>query len=182
MASKWRAIAVGGVVVAALMQAEHESPGATGRGVAELRGAVTPAVSEAVGAAGDAAIIARDELDRQGINPGACAITHHRIERAARQQEQQQHQGPVKPGIFAVVHRFIKRQTGGQRDPDRNRHRQHLDGPGRHRRRRRLLERRQLRPRQRGGRDQRRPADRAAQQAQPRQAAVDQPRGHGVGP
>ena len=31
MASKWRAIAVGGVVVAALMQAEHESPGATGR-------------------------------------------------------------------------------------------------------------------------------------------------------
>jgi hypothetical protein len=71
MASKWRAIAVGGVVVAALMQAEHESPGATGRGVAELRGAVTPAVSEAVGAAGDAAIIARDELDRQGINPGA---------------------------------------------------------------------------------------------------------------
>jgi hypothetical protein len=32
---------------------------------------VTPAVSEAVGAAGDAAIIARDELDRQGINPGA---------------------------------------------------------------------------------------------------------------
>ena len=70
MASKWRAIAVGGVVVAALMQAEHESPGATGRGVAELRGAVTPAVSEAVGAAGDAAIIARDEMDRQGINPG----------------------------------------------------------------------------------------------------------------
>ncbi len=71
MASKWRAIAVGGVVVAALMQAEHESPGATGRGVAELRGAVTPAVSEAVGAAGDAVIIGRDELDRQGINPGA---------------------------------------------------------------------------------------------------------------
>ena len=72
MASKWRAIAVGGVVVAALMQAEHESPGATGRGVAELRGAVTPAVSEAVGAAGDAVIIGRDELDRQGINPGAA--------------------------------------------------------------------------------------------------------------
>lgn len=71
MASKWRAIAVGGVVVAALMQAEHESPGATGRGVAELRGAVTPAVSEAVGAAGDAAIIARDEMNRQGIDPGA---------------------------------------------------------------------------------------------------------------
>ena len=37
MASKWRAVAVGGVVVAALMQAEHEAPGATGRGAAELR-------------------------------------------------------------------------------------------------------------------------------------------------
>lgn len=71
MASKWRAIAVGGVVVAALMQAEHESPGATGRGAAELRNAVTPAMSEVVGAAGDAVIITRDEIDRQGINPGA---------------------------------------------------------------------------------------------------------------
>lgn len=71
MASKWRAVAVGGVVVAALMQAEHEAPGATGRGAAELRNAVTPAASEVVGAAGDAVIIARDEIDRQGINPGA---------------------------------------------------------------------------------------------------------------
>lgn len=71
MASKWRAVAVGGVVVAALMQAEHEAPGSTGRGAAELRNAVTPAVSEVVGAAGDAVIITRDEIDRQGINPGA---------------------------------------------------------------------------------------------------------------
>lgn len=71
MASKWRAIAVGGLVVAAVMQAEHEAPGATGRGAANLRSAVTPAVSEAVGAAGDAVIIGRDEIDRQGINPGA---------------------------------------------------------------------------------------------------------------
>lgn len=71
MASKWRAVAVGGVVVAALMQADHEAPGAVGRGAANLRAAVTPVVSESVGAAGDAVIIARDEIDRQGINPGA---------------------------------------------------------------------------------------------------------------
>jgi hypothetical protein len=71
MAGKTRGIIIGGFVVAALMQAEHEAPGATGRGAAELRGAVTPAASEAVGAAGDAILVVRDEASRQGINPAA---------------------------------------------------------------------------------------------------------------
>lgn len=71
MAGKARGIIIGGVVVAALLQAEHESPGATGRATAELRGAVTPAASEVIGTAGDAVIIARDEATRQGIDPTA---------------------------------------------------------------------------------------------------------------
>lgn len=60
---------VGGLVVAAVMQAENESPGATGRGAQQMRNAVSPAVSEVIGAAGDGVLIARDELERQGIDP-----------------------------------------------------------------------------------------------------------------
>jgi len=67
----WRAVAVGGLVVAALMQAEHEAPGATGRGAAGLRSAVSPAVAEGVGAASDALTIARETAAAQGLNPGA---------------------------------------------------------------------------------------------------------------
>lgn len=69
MASKWGPVVVGGLVVAALMQAESESPGATGRAAQTLRSAASPAVSEVVGAAGDAVLITRDELERQGIDP-----------------------------------------------------------------------------------------------------------------
>ena len=65
------AVVVAAVVTAALMTAERESPGATGRGTAELRQAVTPAVAEAVGALGDGVLVARSEAQRQGINPGA---------------------------------------------------------------------------------------------------------------
>ena len=50
---------------------ESESGGERGGGVDEGRGAGRGGVWEAVGAAGDAVIIGRDELDRQGINPGA---------------------------------------------------------------------------------------------------------------
>lgn len=69
MGKRWGAIAGAVVVTAVVMQAEHESPGATARGAAELRGAFTPAASEAVGAAGDVVLIGRDELQRQGVNP-----------------------------------------------------------------------------------------------------------------
>ena len=67
----WRAVVVGGFVVAALMQAEHEAPGATGRGAAGLRAAVSPAAAEAVGAASDALTVARQTAAAQGLNPGA---------------------------------------------------------------------------------------------------------------
>jgi hypothetical protein len=61
-------------------------------------------------------------LTQQGIDPGAGAVAHHRVERAARQQEQQQHQGAVEPGLGPVGHRFIERERGRQRDPDGDRH------------------------------------------------------------
>lgn len=69
MARKWGAIGVAVAVTAVVMQADHESPGATARGAAELRDTFTPVVSEAVGAAGDVVLIGRDELQRQGVNP-----------------------------------------------------------------------------------------------------------------
>lgn len=65
------AIAATALVVAVVMQAEHESPGATARGAAELRQQVTPVVAEGVGAVGDGVLIARAEAQRQGVNPGA---------------------------------------------------------------------------------------------------------------
>ena len=69
MSKRWGAIGVAVAVTAVVMQAEHESPGAAGRGAAELRGAATPIVSEGIGAAGDVVLIGRDELERQGVNP-----------------------------------------------------------------------------------------------------------------
>lgn len=75
MAKTARSVIVGGLVVAALMHAEQESPGATGRGAAELRGAVVPAATEVLGAAGDAVLAARSELGKQGINPAAILST-----------------------------------------------------------------------------------------------------------
>lgn len=67
----WQAVVVGGVVVAGLLKAEDESPGATARSVAELRQAVTPVVQEGVGVVGDGVITVRNEASRQGLNPGA---------------------------------------------------------------------------------------------------------------
>lgn len=69
MARKVGPVVVAVIVAASLMKAEDESPGATGRGAQQLRNAVSPAVSEAVGAAGDGVLILRDELERQGIDP-----------------------------------------------------------------------------------------------------------------
>ena len=69
------AVLIGGLVVAALMKAEQESPGATGRGAQELRQAVTPALAATVGAASDAVLVAREEIGRQGINPAAILST-----------------------------------------------------------------------------------------------------------
>lgn len=66
---------VGGIVAAALMRAEAESPGATGRSAETLREAVTPAVGAVVGAASDAVLVARQEIGRQGINPSALLTT-----------------------------------------------------------------------------------------------------------
>lgn len=75
MKAKAGTIVVAVIVTAALMSAERESPGATGRGAAELRGAVTPAAAEVLGAAGDAVLSARQEAQRQGLNPGALLST-----------------------------------------------------------------------------------------------------------
>ena len=61
-------------------------------------------------------------LAQQRFHAGTCTIAHRGIERAARQQEQQQHQRAVEPGIGAVGERFVKRQRGGKADPDRDRH------------------------------------------------------------
>lgn len=69
MSKRWGAIGVAVVVTAVVMQAEHESPGATARGARQLREAGTPVISEAVGATGDVVLIGRDELERQGVNP-----------------------------------------------------------------------------------------------------------------
>jgi hypothetical protein len=87
MASKSKGLIVGGLVVAALMQAEHEAPGSTGRGAAELRNAVAPAASEAIGAAGDGVLIVRDELSRQGIDPTAVLQDPATTEDGAREGE-----------------------------------------------------------------------------------------------
>lgn len=70
MAKKWGAIGLAVLVTAVVMKAEEESPGSTARGAAELRDAATPVISEAVGAGGDVVLIARDEANRQGLNPG----------------------------------------------------------------------------------------------------------------
>jgi len=69
------AVLIGGLVVAAVMQAEQESPGATGRGADGLRQAVTPALAATVGTASDAVLTARQALATQGINPGAILST-----------------------------------------------------------------------------------------------------------
>lgn len=66
---------IGGLVAAAIMRAEAESPGATGRSAETLREAITPAVGAVVGAASDAVLTARTELGRQGVNPGALLTT-----------------------------------------------------------------------------------------------------------
>lgn len=87
MAGKYRGVIVGGLVVAALMQAENEAPGATGRGASQLRNAVAPAASEAVGAAGDGVLILRDELARQGVDPTAVLQAPATEEDTAREGE-----------------------------------------------------------------------------------------------
>jgi hypothetical protein len=57
-------------VTALVMNAEQESPGSTGRGVAELRQAVTPVAGQLVGTVGDGVLVVRDEAGRQGFAPG----------------------------------------------------------------------------------------------------------------
>lgn len=69
------AVVVAAVVTAAVLTAERESPGATGRGAQQLRQAVTPAAEQVVGAAGDAVLISREELRRQGVSPGQFFTT-----------------------------------------------------------------------------------------------------------
>ncbi len=66
---------VGGIVAAALMRAEAESPGATGRSAEVLREAITPTVAAVVGAGSDAVITARTELGRQGISASLTTPT-----------------------------------------------------------------------------------------------------------
>jgi hypothetical protein len=75
MKGKLGGIAAAVIVTAIVMQAEHESPGATQRGVQQGRQIVTPIVQEGVGVVGDGVIVARQELERQGVNPGALLTT-----------------------------------------------------------------------------------------------------------
>ena len=44
------------------------------------------------------------------------------IERAAREQEEQQHDRPVEPRMFAVRRGLVERHGGGKDHADRNRH------------------------------------------------------------
>ena len=70
----------------------------------------------------------RRRLPQQRIDPGARAVAHRRIERAARQQEQQQHQRAIEPGVVAAGHGLIEAERGGQGDADRDRH-VHIGAP-----------------------------------------------------
>ena len=101
----WRAVLVGGVVVAALMQAEHEAPGSTGRGAAGLRQAVTPAVAEGVGAASDALTIARQTAADQGLNPGALLAPPSTVAPVEPSGQPDQAQLPMPDVAAALGHK-----------------------------------------------------------------------------
>lgn len=70
MAKKWMPILAAAGVAALVMQGEHDAPGATARGAATAREAATPFFSEVIGFFGDLFMIGRDEVSRQGIDPG----------------------------------------------------------------------------------------------------------------
>lgn len=73
MKGKGGAIIAAVVVTAIVMQAEHEAPGATARGLETMRtGIVTPAMQEATATAGAAVQAGRDGMSRAGIDPGAA--------------------------------------------------------------------------------------------------------------
>lgn len=71
MARKITPWLVGAVVGAWLLNAESKQPGVAADTSGTLRGVVAPVASDVIGAAGDAVLIARDELERQGVDPGA---------------------------------------------------------------------------------------------------------------
>ena len=61
-------------------------------------------------------------LRHQCIDPGARAVAHHGIERTAGEQEGEQHQRAVEPGVLAMANCFVEAQAGSHGHADGNRH------------------------------------------------------------
>ncbi len=54
-------------------------------------------------------------LAEQRIDPGARAVAHHRIEHPAREQEGEQHQRAIEPGMVAALDHLVEAECRRQR-------------------------------------------------------------------
>jgi hypothetical protein len=74
MAKKWLGYLAAAGFAGLIVQTHNDSPESVPKASESLRAGVTPILSDLVGAGGDAVLILRDEVSRQGINPTAILV------------------------------------------------------------------------------------------------------------